>query len=62
MPVDAAPDPNGNIRLRRIGDGYSADVLAGGSLEGARSAGESLHLNHFVTCPHARDFRKAKHG
>lgn len=60
MPVDAAPATNGNVRLRSDEQTWIAEVLGAGYAAVARAQGESLHLNHFVTCPSSRDFRKPK--
>lgn len=60
MPVDAAPAPHGNIRLIRREEKWIAEVLGPLFAADARANGESLHLNHFVTCPFSRDFRKPK--
>lgn len=64
MPVDAAPAENGNVRLVEYPDGVTATVLAKAEAERARANGERLHLNHFVTCARASEFRKPKvaHG
>lgn len=62
MPVDADPDPNGNVTLlvdentRRT----MAHVATGDELARARAAGEA-HMSHFVTCPDAGKHRR-RHG
>lgn len=48
-PIDAAPTPDGNVRL--LGETGEYEVLTGDALAQARERGEALHLNHFVTCP-----------
>lgn len=71
MPVDAAPDPRGNVKLRDEPietDGrryqYRAAVLNREQAAIARTHGFDLHLNHFATCPRAASFARkaAAHG
>lgn len=54
MPVDAEPDPNGNLLLHTAGSIHAIVVPPG-----ARSnfAGE-LHKAHFATCPYADQHRR----
>ena len=47
-PIDAAPVPDGNVRVLLPTAQY--DVLAGGRLTAARADGEALHKNHWATC------------
>jgi hypothetical protein len=58
-PIDAAPAPNGNIRIsRELGLYRIAD-------EGDRKQGRELHLNHHATCPNVARVRadqRAKRG
>jgi hypothetical protein len=55
MPVDADPDPNGNILLGQPGpDGRpTAGVLGPRQQLGARAGGRRLHLHHRLSCPKA---------
>lgn len=48
MPLDAEPDPTGNIVL----DDGTARVEPNQTLTGTR------HTSHFATCPHAETWRK----
>ena len=47
MPVDPSPTTEGNVKVDPDG---SVEVLGGFDLMLAHSAGELLHLSHFVTC------------
>lgn len=58
MPVDAEPDPKGNIMLELRGDTYYAGTLGRNQAAGARDNGVSLHLPHFATCTQSDRFRK----
>lgn len=58
MPVDDEASELGNVRLDLEASPITATVLAGDNLANARAAGERLHLSHFVTCPHAQEFRR----
>lgn len=50
MPVDAAPDPNGNVAIL----GGKAAVLGPAKATAARAGGVELHLHHAVNCPNAK--------
>lgn len=53
-PIDAEPDPKGNV-VASLHDGLYRIASADERAEmGPR---RQLHLNHFVTCPKAKDFR-----
>lgn len=53
-PVDAAPDPHGNVSVYLAAKGEARSVvLASTKASAARAAGLPLHLNHFASCPHA---------
>ena len=57
MPVDALPQPGGNVRLRDD-DGFArAEVLGPLEQQLADDEGEPLHYSHFATCPDADEFR-----
>lgn len=67
MPVDAAPDPNGNVLLDAVhpdpkGRPY-AGVLGPQAAAGARDNGQDLRTHHRLTCTHperwTRKTRKA---
>ena len=55
MPVDAEPSDKGNVLLRPDGKGC---VLSGPALDDARTRGDRLHVPHFATCPHWKQWRK----
>jgi hypothetical protein len=57
-PIDAQPDPKGNIRVGVAFEHYT--VLAGQELQDAQERGDELHLNHYVTCPQAKAWRDRK--
>lgn len=61
FPVDATPADNGNIELQlQPGGVYTARVVRGPSAPLLVAAGvdEPRYVSHFVTCPHASDWRK----
>jgi hypothetical protein len=60
-PIDFEPVPTGNIAIDDTGHYH---VLAGKEREDAIGWNEALHLNHYVTCPHAAAWkaRAAKAG
>lgn len=59
MPVDAEPDPDGNILLHaRPGRGPLAEVVPAG--QDGLIAGEQLRLSHFATCPNADQHRRPR--
>lgn len=58
-PVEVAANEKGNVWLGRGVDGQvRCATLAGPLLEKAREVGMALHLNHFASCPHAREFSR----
>jgi hypothetical protein len=54
-PIDAQPDPNGNIEVDLEAGTYR--IVSAAELGEARAIGLPLHLNHFATCPAAQEFR-----
>ena len=60
MPLNAKPDPMGNVRLFGAAGARSAVVLAGEKLEAARSSGALLFMPHHATCPEGLAWRKRK--
>lgn len=60
MPLNAKPDPMGNVRVFGPSGARSAVVLAGEKLDAARSHGASLFMPHHATCPDGRAWRKKK--
>jgi hypothetical protein len=63
-PVEAKPSERGNIAI--VPGGLSerllpyGKVLTGDDLEKAKADGTPLYINHFATCPNAKNFRKGK--
>lgn len=57
-PIDAAPAVNGNIELQLPNDPRDPPVAH--VLRKGETRPPPLYLNHFVTCPHAEQHRKAK--
>lgn len=51
MPVDAAPDPTGTLRLAQ--EPYNVTVVVAGP-----SDEEPRHRPHFATCPQANEWRR----
>ena len=62
LPIDAAPDANGNIALEVGYENGKADlfanVLTGDELEREPGGKRPLHKSHFATCPAASEFRR----
>jgi hypothetical protein len=54
-PLNASPQPDGNLRLNKSTRQY--EVLVGDVLLAARSAGEELYLSHFANCPARKQFK-----
>lgn len=57
-PLNAAPHPQGNLRLDW--DTMKYDVLTGEALETARTNGARLYLSHFADCPARQHFKKSR--
>jgi hypothetical protein len=55
-PIDWDAAPDGNIRLGVALEHYI--VLSGDERQDALARGDPLHLNHYVTCPHAAAWKK----
>lgn len=55
-PIEARPHPDGNIHVD-LGHGTYI-ILTGEVLQSARARGIPLHLNHFSTCPFAKQFKR----
>lgn len=62
IPLNAEPDPAGNIALKDTGDPNAplARVLAGADLFDARTAGTELWLSHYATCPDGQKWRRPR--
>lgn len=58
MPLNAKPDPFGNVKTYGRPGELSAVVLAGSELEDARAAGLDLYMPHHATCPQGPAWRK----
>lgn len=54
-PIDAQISADGNITVL---DGTHYQVLGGTERQDALDEGWPLHLNHYVTCPHAAAWKK----
>lgn len=59
MPVDAAPVDGGSIQLVDHGPGLAPEARV---LTVAQQFGKkgTLHRSHFVTCPHASEWRRPR--
>ena len=55
MPVDANPDPNGNIALDELADGTVRASVTGPS---PALITEPRYMSHFATCPEAARWRR----
>lgn len=51
MPVDPDPIAGGNLQLARVGDGLEVTVVR---------PGDGTHRSHYVTCPHAENWRRTR--
>lgn len=62
IPLNAQPDPAGNITLKETGDPKAplARVLAGADLFDARTAGTELWMSHYATCPDSQKWRRRR--
>lgn len=59
MPLDATPNPAGNVVLGRdLLGGVVAHVVAGSHLELLRASGRDLYMPHHATCPDVEEFRR----
>lgn len=58
MPLNAKPDPFGNVKVYGRPGAVSAVVLAGDALEETRRLGVPLYMPHHATCPQGRAWRK----
>jgi hypothetical protein len=59
MPLDAAPDPKGNLAVQRYDKAIPATLVVPRS-EMTEVLGLPTHKSHFATCPNAAAHRKAK--
>jgi hypothetical protein len=59
MPLDAEPDPKGNVKLsEQRGTTPRAAVLGGTARDEAAERGEQLYMPHHATCAFAKEFRR----
>lgn len=59
MPVDATPDPRGNVAIEQRGCAQVAVVVPAGSLrEPGRVDPDALHMPHWATCDHPEQWRR----
>ena len=56
MPINADPDPRGNIDINL--DARKAEVLTEAQATAARMRGQPLYLSHFATCPYGKKHRR----
>ena len=57
MPIDVEPDPDGNIEIETNElDGSNRAMVV--DPKQANLFGKPRYVSHFVTCPHAKEFRK----
>lgn len=57
-PIDRDPSAGGNVIAYLLDQTYR--VLSADECEIAKADGMDLHTNHFVTCPQAGQWHKAK--
>lgn len=60
MPLNAKPDPFGNVKVYGRPGALSAVVVAGVELEETRRLGVDLYMPHHATCPQGPAWRKKK--
>lgn len=61
MPLDAAPDPNGNVLLKEDGTYKVLSLSMFDDQDWLRHKGHWVrHKSHFATCEHSGDWRKKK--
>lgn len=56
IPINAVPDPKGNLVVRRAADGTVRAVPA----KEAQPEELHRHTSHFATCPDAADHRRSR--
>ncbi len=60
MPLDATPNPNGNVTVRRNDRGDLEATVIGKKdvLDDLRANGEVLYMPHHATCPQGRGWKR----
>lgn len=56
MPLDAAPDPDGNLAVSR----WATVIAVHPRTELTDTQGFPTHKSHFATCPHAAEHRRKR--
>lgn len=58
IPLEPASTPNGNLAVYQVdGGGLRAVIVQGPRRDAMRACGQPLYLSHFVSCPHADEWR-----
>ena len=58
IPLEPASTPNGNLAVYQVdGGGLRAVIVQGPRRDAMRDCGQPLYLSHFVSCPHADEWR-----
>ncbi|MCZ1075066.1 hypothetical protein [Rhodococcus sp. A5(2022)] len=58
IPLEPASTPNGNLAVYPVdGGGLRAVIVQGPRRDAMRACGQPLYLSHFVSCPHADEWR-----
>ncbi|QSE94168.1 hypothetical protein JWS13_39005 [Rhodococcus pseudokoreensis] len=58
IPLDPEPSVHGTVAVNHQDGVLHAIVITKGQRRALNAAGRSLYLAHFVSCPHAGDWRK----
>ncbi|WP_213573302.1 hypothetical protein [Rhodococcus sp. USK13] len=58
IPLDPEPSENGNVATYLVDGVLHANVILKAQRAALNAAGRPLYLAHFVSCPHASDWRK----
>lgn len=60
MPLDAAPDTNGNVLIyMHAGEAISAVVAKKARLDAIRAQGTPMYLHHKLSCPRASEWQRS---
>ena len=57
MPLDEEPNPDGNVQLGYVNGAEVAVVLGAEAQAEAKTAGVTLYMPHWATCPDRGRFR-----
>lgn len=58
IPIDAEPNPKGNLQLGYVGGYMIAIVVGPADAVAAQAAGIELYVSHFSSCPNAATHRR----